>query len=154
MQRMTRLEPLAMKNNFLILGRTVCLSLLCGGCATIFTGKTDEVTFTSEPPGATVVVGESRATTPATMTIQKSEKEVRFQQAGQPERKLALKRDFKAGYLLMDILFTPGFGLSGLIIDGATSAWYDHPGIVHCDFTKPEESVAVPASAPKPTQLD
>jgi hypothetical protein len=34
----------------------------------------------------------------------------------------------------MDVLFTPGFGLVGVLVDGTTSAWYRMPAFVHCDF--------------------
>jgi hypothetical protein len=48
-----------------------------------------------------------------------------------------VERTFGVGFLLMDVLFTPGFGVSGLLIDGATQAWYSLPPVIAVDFTAP-----------------
>lgn len=124
--------------NFRLAAVAALLSLLAS-CASMFDGQSSEVTFTSDPPGARVVAGEAEAVTPATLKVSKKLKQVTFHSPEHGEREVELERRMQAGFVLMDLLFTPGFGLSGLLIDGATSAWYKQPSIVHCDFTAPGE---------------
>ena len=48
------------------------VSLGMSGCATLFSGSTDTITFTSEPDGAEVVVdGLSRGRTPVTIPVER-----------------------------------------------------------------------------------
>lgn len=124
--------------NKLSLGALSVLVLLTQGCATLFDGKTSEVTFTSEPSGVLVTVDELSGTTPVTLTIPKKATEATFAFDGEA-RTVELERSMQGGFILMDILFTPGFGLSGLLIDGATGAWYEHQAVVHCDRDAPAE---------------
>ncbi|MBT8495529.1 MAG: PEGA domain-containing protein [Deltaproteobacteria bacterium] len=50
----------------------VALAIGVGGCATIFSDSTQTLTFTSEPPGAEVMIdGQSIGRTPATITVNK-----------------------------------------------------------------------------------
>jgi hypothetical protein len=51
------------------------------------------------------------------------------------DQTLVWKRSFKGGMLVLDILFTPGYGLSGIIVDASTSAWYGLPPNVTYDFS-------------------
>jgi len=47
------------------------LVLSCTGCATMFSGKTQEVSFKSKPQGAEVMVGAQTCVTPCKMQIPK-----------------------------------------------------------------------------------
>lgn len=125
----------------------VC-AFFCTGCAAIFDGTSDEVTFNSTPPGATVSVGEQTGTAPCTLKISKKIAKATFSLDGYGEREVEWKRSFGFGWLLMDVLFTPGFGLSGILVDAVSAGWMSHPGVVTCDFTAPPPA----AAATKPEQ--
>lgn len=140
-----------MKPSPLQLSSLLLLALSSTSCAAMFDGTKSEVHFTSEPSGLEVRAGEAVGTTPVTLTIKKSVKTATISQKDGAQREIPLKRTFQGGYFLMDFLFTPGFGLSGMLVDGASSAWYKHESFVHCDLTKPAPVEAVPAAAPKPT---
>jgi hypothetical protein len=49
---------------FHIVSLAICLSLILSGCATMMTGKTQEVTITSNPPGAIVKINDKEHKTP------------------------------------------------------------------------------------------
>jgi hypothetical protein len=59
---------------------------------------------------------------------------------------------------VLDILFTPGWGLVGILIDGGTGGWFEMPSTVHLDFVdevatqstdKDPEGTKVARSEPK-----
>ena len=106
------------------------------GCAALFTGTSEQILFMSEPQGATVKVGETRGTTPCTLEVSKSVKNVTFTHPDYPEREVDVDRDFMWGFLLMDIFFTPGYGLSGILIDAPTSAYFNMPDLINVDLTR------------------
>lgn len=118
---------------------TLLVAFLSTGCAAIFDGTNDEVTFNSIPPGARVSVGDQTGTTPCTLDISKKITTAKFWLEGHGDRDVTWERSFGFGWLLMDLLFTPGFGLSGILVDGVSAGWLSHPGVVTCDFTKPEQ---------------
>ncbi|MGV7229464.1 MAG: PDZ domain-containing protein [Nitrospirales bacterium] len=69
---------LTQQNTFQIASLVMCLHLILSGCATMMTGKTQEVTITSNPPGAIVKINdkEHKATikelqTPAKVSLSK-----------------------------------------------------------------------------------
>lgn len=112
----------------------VLLPFASVSCATMFDSTTSDVTFLSEPTGATVRVDDQEGTTPFHAKISKKTKEATFSHPEYPDRVVSLNRHMKAGYVLMDLLFTPGFGLVGLIVDGTSGAWFSHPGVISVDF--------------------
>ena len=66
------------QNTIQIASLVMCLNLILSGCATMMTGKTQEVTITSNPPGAIVKINdkEHKATikelqTPAKVSLSK-----------------------------------------------------------------------------------
>jgi hypothetical protein len=118
----------------------ILLLLSANGCAAVFTGTSDEVTFTSVPSGAEVVIDGKRYTTPCSAEVSKWVDEVTFRHEDHGDRVVKLDSSFQIGFLLMDFLFTPGFGSSGIIIDLITQAVWKHPAIVHCDFTAPPDA--------------
>jgi hypothetical protein len=86
-------------SRFLQIGLVFTLVLAFGGCATLFTGTSDEVRFESEPSGATVVIdGIDRGTTPTTVSIDRSinDKRVTIEKEGYEEREFQLQKDFNA----------------------------------------------------------
>lgn len=114
--------------------------LLSTSCASMFAGTSDELHLTSVPEGAAVFVANKQVgTTPCTVSISRSADDVTFDHPKYGKRVVPLQSSFQIGYLLLDVLFTPGFGLSGILIDSMTQAWWDHPSVVTHDFTKPPE---------------
>lgn len=118
------------------------------GCATIFIGPRDEIHFTSEPGGATVVAGELTGKTPCTLNVSKTVASVTFEAEGHPARQVPIPYRFQAGYVVLDILFTPGYGALGILIDALTQSWWKPPKAMHVDFTKPP-----PEPPPPPPKL-
>ena len=120
---------------------------LLTSCATMFAGDSDKVEFASVPVGAEVVLGDTvLGRTPCVATIDRSTDAVVFRLAGYPNREVEIDSSFQFGYLLMDILFTPGFGSSGIIIDAISGAWFSLPERVECDFTRPAAEKPKPAA--------
>ncbi|HSV87908.1 MAG TPA: PEGA domain-containing protein [Bacteroidales bacterium] len=66
-------------------------------CATIFTGTSDRMSFTSEPPGATVFIdGNERCITPCNVRVTRSlnERDVTISLYGYEVRMITLDREF------------------------------------------------------------
>jgi hypothetical protein len=128
------------------------------GCAAMFTGTTQKVVFNSPTPKSSVTVEGQQYALPATARISKKTTTATFTNPGYPSKELTWKRDFQVGFLFMDILFTPGYGLVGIIVDSSSSAWYKHPGVIDYDFRAGKTSVreatkkgrATEPSAPPP----
>ena len=58
------------KSRLLLAPLLVAILLSTGGCATLFSGSSDEVTFESDPPGAMVRVdGIDKGETPVTVSV-------------------------------------------------------------------------------------
>ena len=56
---------------FQVVSLTVCLSLILTGCATMMTGRTQQVVITSNPTDATVKINGKELKTPTTVTLSK-----------------------------------------------------------------------------------
>lgn len=110
-------------------------------CASLFDGKTQQVTFTSPQPKSSVMVEGQKYTLPVSATISKKTTSATFSNAKYASKELTWKRDYQWGYLFMDVLFTPGWGISGLIWDGSTQAWYKHPAVIDYDFAAGKTNV-------------
>jgi hypothetical protein len=63
-----------------------------GGCTLLVQGTSQDVKFTSEPPGAVFFVEGQTLTTPATVTLPKEDQEVVFKRPGYQDASVALKR--------------------------------------------------------------
>jgi len=123
--------------NFALIRRLAltCPLLFCfASCAAMFTGTSSEVGFQSTPPGAQITIDEVEYTTPFSADVAKSTTAVTFSHPDYEPVEVELDRSFQGGLFLMDILFTPGFGISGIIVDSSTSAFYSMPSIVSFDF--------------------
>ncbi len=66
-------------------------TLLLGGCSLLTQGTSQEVTFTSEPPGASLTVAGRTIVTPATVDLPKNDQSVVFTMAGYRELPVELK---------------------------------------------------------------
>jgi len=102
-------------------------------CATIFTGTSDRISFTSEPPGAKVFIdGSERCITPCDVRVSRSlnEKDVTISLEGYEVRVITLDREFN----LVSIL---NFGnLMGWGIDALTGAIFQYnPKRYHATLT-------------------
>lgn len=94
-------------------------ALLLTGCATIINGRSQSVEFDSRPSGADLTVGSLKATTPAKLTLTRSESyTATFTKADFPERKVELTSR-PSWWLLGNAVFG---GLIGLIVDLATGS--------------------------------
>ncbi len=84
----------------------VCVPLvLSTACATVFHGRTQETTITSEPVGARIFIGkELVGVTPARIILKRRESHVvlHFEKEGYQTEELALKRSF-SGWIAADI---------------------------------------------------
>ena len=102
-----------MKNILVLSALAVSLS----GCATIFTGSTDNLTFKSIPDGAKVEVnGNSIGRTPISSPIKRSltPPQVQLKLDGYESKNITLQNGFN-GVSILNIFFWPGF-----IVDAAT----------------------------------
>lgn len=59
------------QTTFQVVSLTVCLSLILAGCATMVTGRTQDIAITSNPSGAIVKINEKTLKTPTTVTLSK-----------------------------------------------------------------------------------
>lgn len=115
----------------------VLTAFACSGCAAILDGSSDAILFSSNPPGARVVAGEVEGVTPFTVNVRKSVGVVRFSHPQQPQDEVLIEMDhtYMWGFLILDILLTPGYGVVGCLVDAGTQAWWNPPDQVHYDFT-------------------
>jgi hypothetical protein len=94
-------------------------ALLLSGCATMFSGPTDIVTFNSYPEGAEVEIdGAHVGITPVTVPVKRSMNppEVFLKLEGYESQYVSLQHKFN-GVSALNILFFPGF-----FVDKATGA--------------------------------
>lgn len=103
---------------------TAALALLAAaltpGCATLFSGTSEQVTIDSEPEGARIFVeGIERGRTPATISVKRpgfNDTEVTLQLEGYEDRTFTLQKGFNTISILN--LFVP----AGFIVDAVTGA--------------------------------
>jgi len=109
-----------MKNLFVYL---MILSLVAvSGCATIFTGTTQKINFSSEPTGAKIFInGVEEGSAPLTATLKKgNEYSIDFKLEGYENKSLRLTYSIGAGWVILDVLA----GLVGVVVDAITEAWF------------------------------
>jgi hypothetical protein len=105
----------------------VASGLLLSGCATLFSGQSQEVEIDSTPSNAEVMVnGTQRATTPATIEIsrpgQGDPPEITLDKEGYEEKTLRLQKKFNA-VTLLNILNPFNYAL-GVPVVGFGVDWY------------------------------
>lgn len=108
--------------------------LMLNSCATVIQGKNDKVTFASVQKGATIEVDGQKSKTPAELTISKKTTSATFSHPRYASKKIEWKRDYQKGFVLLNVIFTPGLGSSGIATDTATGAIWDQPKTITYDF--------------------
>jgi len=95
-------------------------AILMNGCATILTGSSDNINFTSEPSGAKIVMdGLDIGKTPATLEIKRSgfkDKAITLKLDGYEDRTFLLQKEFNAMAILNFA------GIIGWFVDFATGS--------------------------------
>lgn len=134
-----------MNKIFLLAGLAV--TILVGGCASIVTGTDQELTFNTEPSGATVSVdGEVLGKTPLTVAIKRGKnKSFTFQKEGYKEHTSQLSTSTNP-WVLGNVIFG---GLIGSTTDGATGAINEFQPNHYFISLVPEESLVVASSKPR-----
>lgn len=93
------------------------------GCGAMLHGTKQTINVSSTPPGVSVKVspGEKNITTPAKLVLsRKYSYTLVFEMEGYTSETIYVNREIEPGILVMDIFWFP----IGVIIDGATGAWY------------------------------
>ena len=105
-----------------ILSAAMMCLLLCG-CATIFKGNSSKVDMNSEPQGAQVIVnGNLMGETPVRLKLEsKHTYSIEFKKDGFKTKTINIQNHVGAGWIVLDVLA----GLVPVVIDAATSSWYD-----------------------------
>jgi len=112
--------------NFRKIGVFFCvistISLLFHGCATIFKGSTDTVSYSSDPSGAKVYVnGSLMGTTPFQLELKSNQSyTIEFRKEGYQNKTVILNNSVGGGWIVLDVIF----GLIPVIVDAATGNWY------------------------------
>ena len=98
--------------------------VVSSGCATLFSGTDDEITFTSEPSGAQVIIdGINVGTTPTTIEVDRpgfEDTDVTIQLDGYEPRTFELDKEFN-NTAILNIFIWPGF-----VVDALTGALYKY----------------------------
>lgn len=105
----------------LIVYLILILFVIYSGCATIFVGSKEEISLSSEPSGAKVLVnGGNEGKTPLTILLKRGKDyTIEFVKDGYESKTLRMTYSLGAGWLILDILA----GLVGIIVDAATGNW-------------------------------
>lgn len=105
------------------------------GCATLFKGTSEEVSFGSNPGGAEIWIdGKMMGKTPLSFKLEtKKTYVIEFKMEGKKAQTIKLNNHVGAGWIILDVLA----GLVPVIIDAATGAWYsfDQKNVT-VDFTR------------------
>ena len=96
--------------------------LLYSGCATIFQGSKDEISISSEPSEAKILVnGHDVGKTPKILSLKRGQEYyVEFVKQGYKKMGIKLSYGIGAGWIILDILT----GLIGILVDAITENWY------------------------------
>ena len=99
-------------------------SLIClSSCALVFQGTNEDITVTSDPPGAmaTLSSGETRVT-PFAITVPREQNlEIHFSKPGYNPADVTDDSHLEAGYFIVDLLT-----LYGWPVDAASGAYFAH----------------------------
>lgn len=96
-----------------VLAGLVSLSLLASGCGTIVHGSKQQLSISTEPPGATATIETQSCVTPCTMTVSRKAEKVKIKKDGF-EKEYELSKHFNFGATILgNILWL----LPGVIID-------------------------------------
>lgn len=118
-----------MKKKLVDLTLFLLAAVLINGCATIFTGSTQRIKFSSEPSGATILInGIEKGITPMDLSLSKpgfSNTTVTFRREGFKDQTFVLDKHFNGISLLNLTLILPW------VVDLATGSFmnYDQEGV-------------------------
>lgn len=107
---------------------------LLTNCATVIQGKTDMVTFDTVQKGGSVEVDGKKSKAPSTLEISKKTTSATFSHPSYPAKKIEWKRNYQKGFVLLNVIVTPGWGTTGIATDTATGAIWDQPKSITYDF--------------------
>ncbi|MBK9333948.1 MAG: PEGA domain-containing protein [Ignavibacteria bacterium] len=95
--------------------------LYLNGCATLFSGSSEDISLESDPPKAKVLLnGSTMGKTPLTLKLKKGNSYIiEFMKEGYENKTLSMSYSLGAGWLILDILS----GLIGIIVDASTGNW-------------------------------
>lgn len=88
------------------------------GCVLVVQGTSQQVTFESDPPGASFTVAGQSAVTPATLELPKDTYQIAFKRAGYEDASYELKRKFNYWFIGSIVM-----GVIASTVDLATGAW-------------------------------
>ena len=102
------------------------------GCGTLFNSKGGEVNFTSNPPGADVIVnGQTLGQTPVQLDLPQDETHQVTIKNANGQRDFFINREIGTTWLILDILG----GLVPVVVDVITGKWYElSPNQVHAEL--------------------
>lgn len=109
--------------NLVLMGQTFVVALALSGCATIFKGSTEEVSFSSDQPDTKVYInGQFMGKAPVEIKLQsKKTYTVEFRKDGYESKTVLLPNSVGAGWIILDVL---ALGFVPLIVDAATGNWF------------------------------
>lgn len=110
---------------FTCMTTTLCVLVtgsIIGGCALIFQGTSQSVSFDAGPGAAEVWVNGAKAgVTPCRLELKRNQEySIEFKKEGYESKTYRITNGVGAGWVVLDILT----GLVPVIIDAATGAWY------------------------------
>jgi hypothetical protein len=110
-----------MKKNITLGILLVAIGVLVGGCATLFKGGSEKVSFGSNPDKAKVYVnGQYMGDTPVQLNLaSKQNYTIEFRKDGYQSKAVIVNSNVGAGWVILDILG----GLLPVVIDAATGSW-------------------------------
>ena len=119
-----------------VLAVVVCLALLWSGCATIVSGGRQSVSFTSDPPGATVNAGGIMSSTPGALNLKTNKSYiVQFSKEGYQPASVVIGKEFNY-WVLCNIFWEP---ITFTLVDLLTGAfWKLDQDSVHAVLIKRE----------------
>ncbi len=101
---------------------TAIIAFGVNGCATVFKGSTDKVSFSAKPEGTKVYVdGSMMGIAPLALEL-KSNRDyvIEFRNPGYETKTVRLNSSVGGGWVVLDVLFG---GLIGVVVDAATGNW-------------------------------
>lgn len=97
---------------------TAALLTTLSGCSLVMSGSSQQVEFTSDPPGASFEVAGQTATTPKTLDLPKDDYQIVFQHPGYEDSSVELKRKLCAWFY-----GSIAMGVISSSVDMLTGAW-------------------------------
>lgn len=100
---------------------TLIVASLLSGCATIFKGSTEQVSFSSSPDQAKLYInGQYMGETPFKLNLTSKERyTIEFRKEGYQSKTILINNNVGAGWIVLDVIG----GLIPVIIDAATGNW-------------------------------